>query len=324
MKEINTMNLVYSQKQAADKLLPGRAPRHPGAPFPMWKKFPGKCIIDLPQVRETTMKIDDESPGNMRLSPEQAREILRTHLARLEKEIKKKIDLYKPLDLKTALARFRPWLAADEYAKLREIPPDRPIETSLDELRREYLVERAYFTLQESIDRLVKFKLNHPPDSDIKFLEMVDFITARLEQDGLKKLKQFAEKSSFKTFLYTSANRLLIDYWRKRGRTREKEKKYEPDLLEMFDGAQESPLANLIDREEEETKKNTLELIPQVIAALDYKERLAVRMKYEKDANPGEIARAIGCSRYKAERLIAATEHKIKKNIENKIQWRQT
>jgi RNA polymerase sigma factor (sigma-70 family) len=270
------------------------------------------------------MKISDEDARKLRLSPQQARDTLGAHIDRLEKEIKKKIALYKPLDFKTAGSGFRAWLEADEYEKVREIPPDRPIETFLDELRRDYLVERAYLALQETIDRLVKFKLNHAAENDMTFLEMSDFIKERLEEDSIKKLKQFSEKSSFKTFLYTTVGRLVIDYWRCRARSRQNVAKYGNDIEAMFNGVQESPVESLIDREEEKTKIHILGLLPQVIAKLDVKEKLAVKMRYEQDANPGEIARTLGCSRYKAERLIKATENKIKKIIENQLEWRKT
>ncbi|HLP46157.1 MAG TPA: sigma-70 family RNA polymerase sigma factor, partial [Candidatus Kapabacteria bacterium] len=140
-------------------------------------------------------------------------------------------------------------------------------------------------------------------------------IREKLEQEGLKKLKSFQEKSKFKTFLVTAVTRLLIDAWRQKGSIEEKVIKYGPEFDALFDPPVDDPLKKLIKLEDENFKNKAAAFLPRILDKLDYNEKLALKLKYEKDMKLSAIARTLGYTRFKTGLFIKQLEWRIFREI---------
>ncbi|MCX6580175.1 MAG: hypothetical protein NT166_08325 [Candidatus Aminicenantes bacterium] len=250
-----------------------------------------------------------------------AEKIFNRCLGYIRKEIKRKIALYDPLDFKTTSRKFIRRLQDEEYKVIREIPADcEGVETVLEGLIKDFLIENAYYALAEKyIQRIIMNKLGASDANEIRVLEIGDFIREKLEKDGLKKLKGFQEKAKFKTFLVTAVTHLLIDSWRQRGRIEENATRYGPEFDALFDPPVDDPLKKLIKLEDEDFKNKAAVFLPQVLEQLDYKEKLAIQLKYEQDMKLSAIARTLGCTRFKAGLLIKQMEWKISREISGKL-----
>lgn len=264
------------------------------------------------------MKATMEPEINMsvRLDRNQAGKIFAQYMGYFKKSIKKKIGLYDPLDFKSTFRKFIQRLQDEEFKVIREIPANCETELFLDDLLKNFLIENAYYALAEKyIQRIIMNNLGASDPNDIRILETGDIIREKLEKEGLKKLKSFQEKAKFKTFLVTAVTRLLIDSWRQRGRIEENVTKYGPEFDALFDPPVDDPLKKLIKSEDEDFKNNAAAFLPQILEQLDYKEKLAIKLKYEKDMKLSVIARTLGCTRFKAGLLIKQIEWKISRDI---------
>ncbi len=245
-----------------------------------------------------------------------AEEIFNRSLDYIKTSIKRKIAIYDPLDFNPTVKGFLRWLQDDDYKKIREIPGDCPIENYFDNLIKIFLIENAYFALEKKyiLYRFMK-QLNISNPNDIQLLEIAEFITGEIEKDELKRLKKFEEKCKFKTFLSTAVTRLLIDYWRKKGTIRENVTTYEPEFHRLFDEPQKDPYETLIHQDHEEMKKKAAEFLPHILDKLNSKEKLAIKLKYEKNMKLSAIARTFGVTRFKTGQLIIEIEKKISMGI---------
>ncbi len=271
-------------------------------------------IIYFNEIREDNHESDRREDE---MTKEQAEEIIKNHLKHIKNTIKEKIAVYAPLDFKAAHQGFIKRVQDEEFKALRQKPQDCQVEDSLNDLVKDFLVESAYFALEQEgvILRLVMGKLNASHRGDVMVQDRVDFIKEHLEKNNLNKLKKFMEKSSFKTFLITVATRLFLDFWRDRYRKEKGIERYEKDFKEMFTRCQEDPLEILIHLEDEKLLRKAADLLPQILDKLDYKEKLVIKMRYKHNMKMSEIARTLDLSRYKTEQLLAQTEYKIKKEI---------
>ncbi|MDQ1354402.1 MAG: Sigma-70 family polymerase sigma factor [Acidobacteriota bacterium] len=255
-----------------------------------------------------------------RLDRNQAGEILKLYREFIEKSFKRKIALYDPLDFKTTYKKFLLRLQEEEFKLIREMPADCETEQYLVLLLKNFLIENAYYALAEKyIQRIIMNKLGASDPNDIRVLETGDLIREKLEKDGFKKLKTFQEKAKFKTFLVTAVTHLLIDSWRQRGRMEENVTKYGPEFDALFDLPVDDPLKKLIKSEDEDFKNKAAAFLPRILEQLDYKEKLAIKLKYEKDMKLSAIARTLGCTRFKAGILIKQIEWKISREISAKL-----
>lgn len=246
------------------------------------------------------------------LDKNQAGKIVEHHLEYIKKGIKQKIAIYDPLDFKTTYKKFISHLQEEEFLALREIPADGNVVAVLDHLLKDFLIENAYYALAEKyIQRIIMNKFGSSDPNEIKVLETGDFIREKLEKEGLKKLKSFQEKSKFKTFLVTAVTRLLIDSWRQKGSIEENVTKYGPEFDALFDSSVDDPLKKLIKLEDEDFKNKATAFLPRILEQLDFKEKLALKLKYEKDMKLSAIARTLGCTRFKAGLFIKQIEWRI-------------
>jgi RNA polymerase sigma factor (sigma-70 family) len=254
------------------------------------------------------------------LSTEQAEKIFRKNLKFIKRTIKKRITTYEPLEFKTAYNGFLKWIQDETFRVIREMPADCEEEGFLEDLIKNFLIENAYYELaQEYLQRIIMNKLGSSHPNDVRVQDAVDFTREKLEKDGLKKLRHFKEGCKFKTFLTSAVYRLLIDLWRHQGTVSDQATKYGPEFDALFDTPGDAPLNKLIRLEAEEFRKKAAELLPRVLDKLDNKEKLALKMKYEKGINISEIARTLGDTRYKTDQHIKKIERKIKKEILSKI-----
>jgi RNA polymerase sigma factor (sigma-70 family) len=188
-------------------------------------------------------------------------------------------------------------------------------EEHLDELVKNFLIENAYYALEEYIQRIIMNKFGILNPNEIRVLEAVDFVRERLEKEELKKLKKFKEKSKFKTFITTVVNRLFIDCWREQNEIEENVTKHGSEFDALFDPPVEDPLIRLIKLEDEAFKNKAVELLPRILDKLDYNEKVAIKLKYEKGMKTSEIARTLDQTRYKTGQFIEQIEKIISRKI---------
>jgi len=252
----------------------------------------------------------------MRLSKEQAEKIFKHNLKYIKRSIKKKISLYEPLDYKTAYNGFIQWVQDEDFKMIREIPVEVEVENHLKDLIKNFLIKNAYYVLAEKyIQRIIMNKLGTSDPNEIRILEMGDFIRERLEKEELKKLKTFKEKSKFKTYLTTAVFRLLIDFWRHKNHEEEKVTKHGPEIEKSLHRPLDDPLTVLVKTEDEAFKKKAVEFLPQVLDKLDFKGKLVIQLKYEKNMKISAIARTLGRTRFLTEQFIKQIERRISMEI---------
>lgn len=265
---------------------------------------------------------EPEINESVRLDRNQAGDIFKRYRDFIEMSIKKKIALYEPLEFKTTYQKFLLRLQEEGFEVTGEIPTNGngKMEAVLEGLIKDFLIENAYYALSEKyIQRIIMNKLFTSDANDIRVLELGDSIREKLERDGLKKLKCFQEKAKFKTFLVTAVTRLLIDSWRQKGRIEEQVTKYRPEFVALFDTPVDDPLKKLIKSEDEDSRNKAAEFLPQALDKLDNNERLAIKLKYEKDMKLSAISRTLGCTRFKAGILIKQIEWRISREIAAKL-----
>jgi RNA polymerase sigma factor (sigma-70 family) len=251
----------------------------------------------------------------MRLSKEQAEKILENNLKHIKRTIKKKIAIYEPLEFNTIYTKFIQWVQEEDFKVIRELPENCRDEEHLDELVKNFLIENAYYALEEYIQRIIMNKFGILNPNEIRVLEAVDFVRERLEKEELKKLKKFKEKSKFKTFITTVVNRLFIDCWREQNEIEENVTKHGSEFDALFDPPVEDPLIRLIKLEDEAFKNKAVELLPRILDKLDYNEKVAIKLKYEKGMKTSEIARTLDQTRYKTGQFIEQIEKIISRKI---------
>jgi len=256
----------------------------------------------------------------VRLDRNQAGDILKLYRDFIDKSIKRKIALYEPLDFKTTYKKFIRRLQGEGVEVTGGIPADGKMEMFLEGLIKDFLIETAYYALADKyIQRIIMNKLGSSDAGDIRVLEIGDMIREKLEKDGFKKLKAFQEKAKFKTFLVTAVTHLFIDSWRQRGRIEKNVTKYGSELVALSDPPVDDPLEKLIESEDEDSRSKAAAFLPQVLEQLDYKEKLAIKLKYEQDMKLSAIARTLGCTRFKAGILIKQIEWRISREISGKL-----
>lgn len=250
--------------------------------------------------------------------------ICKGDMKRIKKTLKRKIAVYKPLGFEATFNGFLRRLGAQDLNALREMPPEgERREAYLDGLIKDFLIENAYYALEEKyIRRRLMNRLGISDPTDVRFLEMVDFIVEGIERGGLKRLKTFQERCQFKTYLCTVISSLLNDYWREKYKIEKKVTRYEQDFEEMFNLPVDDTAAVLIYLEDEKLKRNAAASLPQVLDKLDFRERLVIKLKYQKNMKTSEIAGTLDLSRYKAEQLIQEAEMRIKKEILSQLKNR--
>jgi len=254
----------------------------------------------------------------------QAGHILKQYQDYIKNNIKNRIATYDPLDLNTTYKDFIIRLHEDDFKIIAEVPDDWDMEVFFDRLIKDFMIESAYFVLEKKyiLYRFMKeLKFSNP--NDLKLIEIVDYVNREIEKDGFSKLKKFKEECKFKTFLGIVVTTQLNNFWRDRYRTEKNIDKYKPELLEMFDGSEQSVLENLVEEDQENIKQMAEEFLPSILENLEDYEKLAIRMKYKEDMNVTLIAKTLRNSRYKTAQFIKNIEHKIKIEIFSKIKKRR-
>ena len=238
----------------------------------------------------------------------------------MKSAIERKIDLYKPLKVETAYPEFLEWLKQEEFKVIREIPPGGKVKIFLDDLVKNFLIERAYYALSEKyIRNRIMRKLEVSDPNDIRVLEITDFIMKEIEKDGLARLKKFEERAEFRYFLGMVITNLWYDFLREHYKAKKNLTKFDNEFESIFDRPVDSTYDLMIKLEDEELKKEAVGILPQILEKLTPEEKLAIKWKYKDDLTISAISRALGKTRYKTEKLIEETEEKIRRKILVKI-----
>ena len=243
--------------------------------------------------------------------------ILKHRIKYIKEVLKEKIATYEPLDFMTTYKEFIKSVQDGDLKAVKEIPVNCKAQWCLNFLIKNILITKAYYAFGEKYIRqrlMIRLGISNP--NDIRLLETVDYILERLERNRLEKLKKFKEKCKFKTFLSLVAVSLLMDFWRKKYREEKSAAKYEADFEALFSPPAADPLEVLIDTENEERKKQSAQMLPQILQRLNPEEKLVYQLKYERDIKKtSEIARTLGRTPYKTKQFIKQLERKIKEEI---------
>ncbi|NIM15811.1 MAG: hypothetical protein GTO45_27790 [Candidatus Aminicenantes bacterium] len=244
--------------------------------------------------------------------------------------MEEKIDIYEPLDVEAIYREFLEWIQDEEFKVIRKIPenykvkvfligkilPVYSVKAFLNDLIKNFLIERTYYALAERLiqKRIMKrFDISNP--NDIRVLEIADFIMKEMEEDNLARLKKFEERSKFKYFMGIVVTHLLFDFLRLHYKTKKNVTTFAPEFEALFERPVDSPYDLLIKLEDEESKKKAAEMLPQILENLGPEEKLAIQWKYEEGMSTSAIARAFGTTRYKTEKFIEKLEYEISKKI---------
>jgi RNA polymerase sigma factor (sigma-70 family) len=290
--------------------------------FRLLTNFFRQSIIKDTEMGEISQKVRGEKNpiGTVQMSRENAEIIFKKFVKQAKRLIKKKIFLYEPLEYKVAVKRFLEWIRENEFKVIREMPENGDSETYLERIVRNFLIENAYYILEEKhIRRRVMNKLGVLEPQNIKLMEIIDFIIEGIEREGMKRLKKFRENSNFKTYLFTVVSRLYNDYWRHRYKVEKQVSKFETDFEEIFDPPQNSPLEELIHLDDEAFKADALALIPEILKTLEADQRVAIKLKYERKMKLSAVSRTLGLSRFKTEQFIKEIERRIAMEINARI-----
>jgi RNA polymerase sigma factor (sigma-70 family) len=243
-----------------------------------------------------------------------AEKIFKKNLRHMKNTIERKIDLYMPLKVETTYPEFLQWIQDEEFKVFREIPTGFKLKTFLDDLIKNFLIERAYYALAEKYirNRMMK-KLEVSDPNDIRILEITDFIMKEIEKEGLARLKKFEERAEFKYFLGMVVTRLWYDFLREHYKTKKNLTKYENEFDTLFERPVDSPYDLIIKFEDEELIKKAAEILPQILEKLAPEEKMVIKWKYEDNLTISATARALGKTRHKTEKLIEETEAKIRR-----------
>jgi RNA polymerase sigma factor (sigma-70 family) len=172
---------------------------------------------------------------------------------------------------------------------------------------------------EKYVRRRLMSKLGIFNPDDMKLMEIVDFVIDRLERNGLERLMKFSEKCKFKTFLSTVVSNLLYDYWREKYGDEKQETKYQSDFRDFFDAPVEDPVDVLIKSDEEAVKNKASGILRRLLERMDFKEKLAIELKYDRGLKLSEIARTLGETRYKVEQFIKDIEYSLKSEIQKSL-----
>jgi RNA polymerase sigma factor (sigma-70 family) len=277
---------------------------------------PAEKRYNIKEPGNSHAKVEQEMEKPGAFSPEPAEPISGTRLKQIKKLLKKKIRLYEPLDMKTTLKLFLHWYHQERIATPPYHSPHRSGKECPEVYIEGFLIENAYYALaEEYIQRIIMKRTGISDPHEIKVLDIVDFVREKLEKEGLKKLKSFQEKCKFKTFLTTAVNRLFIDYWRQKRSQEEKVTKYGFEIEQSLHQPLDDPYNVLLKTGDEALKKKAAALLPQVLQRLNYREKLALKLKFEKGLNLSAIARTLGKSRYKTQQWL----HRIETRISGEI-----
>jgi RNA polymerase sigma factor (sigma-70 family) len=254
------------------------------------------------------------------LDKEQAVEILKKYLRHIKKAIKNRIDLYEPLEFKTAFKAFLEWIQKEEYKVIRGFPGrDSNFENYLNDLIRQFLVEKTFYLfIFEDQDLLENYVRDILIDFSIPLElteEISNFVREKLEtRKKVNEIKRnFKERSKLKTYFYASIANLVKNYQRKYHPKNNNEVPIKvPNGTYVIDKLP-SPINSPSTVAEVAEIKERAEKLPDI-------EKVAIKLYYyDGKTNFSELGRALGKSRYIAKKILKSAEYKVlKRKLKNK------
>ncbi|MCP4213939.1 MAG: sigma-70 family RNA polymerase sigma factor, partial [bacterium] len=206
-------------------------------------------------------------------------------------------------------------IQGDDAKLLSDIPTDKTIESYLDTLIKDFLVEESYIFLLEQ--GWIYKKIGHGLGLDVvgEVDKRFEVFQDELEMNDFGRLKEFSEMSTFTTYLTAILSRLFLDYWRGWSFS-----KSTPDL-ENFFIANAPPYAEIYKNiEEEDVKRKVADSLPGWLEKLSANERLAVQLNFEHNFSLSEIAMSLDTTRYSAEKLLNEAIAKLSKEIQSMLE----
>jgi RNA polymerase sigma factor (sigma-70 family) len=248
------------------------------------------------------------------ITSKQAEVLFYSNLKKIRKILEKKGNIYR-LDMKGLYEKFIKRIQDDNYKMIRDIPENCIFEEYLENLIRDLLIEETYFVLLEKgfISEIVSSVLTMMGiPMDLKD-DILDYVQEKLEKNKLEKIKKFTEKIKFTTFLFTVVRHIILDYYRKKTSGEKPPRSFIDRGLDYLANVPELDYVKL---EGEDIKEKISDHLPMWIEHLNNEEKLAFKMYYFQNIqNITAIARVLGTTRYKAEKVLAAATDTILKEI---------
>lgn len=263
---------------------------------------------------DIAMRIDNQFDEVIRLNRDQANKIFKKYFKKIKRTIKNKIKIYEPLNFKTAFKESLEWIKREQYKVIREFPGDSTFETYLNEVIKQFLVEKTYYYFlfedPDLVENYVRKILSHYSIPLELSGEISLFVRERLETR--KKLaaikKNFDENSKLKTYFYTMLTNLVKDFQKKYKDV----KKVALNENNDIDRLPSTTISPLTESEAEEIKSR--------VELLGNKEKLAFKLYYyDGITNLNSLGRTLRTSRYRAKIILEnATKKVLEGNLENK------
>ncbi len=256
---------------------------------------------------------------SIQMSKEGTRELVNKNVTLIKKIIKSKMSLY-PLNFKVVFKKFVDEIKVNNCEMIRDIPTQYTFETYLESLIKKFLIKEAYFALEEEcIQRRIWKDLKTPDKNDFNRIEIIDFVTARIEKNDLEKLNNFREKARFKTFLTSIVSFQIADYWRDHYKVKKRIEKYGRELSERYNIDRDDPLTGLIRSEDEEIKEKITDVLAAKRQEANGGDWVAFEMFYYEDMSLIAIARTFKTSVYKVKKRIMILRDSIIAEVLRKI-----
>jgi RNA polymerase sigma factor (sigma-70 family) len=245
-----------------------------------------------------------EAIAPMHMSKEEAGELVDKNIKRIKKIIKSKLGIY-PLDFKAVFRKFLDEIKVNGFEMIRAIPVQYTFEAYLESLIKKALIKESYFKLaEECIGERIRKELNTQGKYGFTCLEIIDFVTTRIEKNNLEPLNKFREEAGFKTFLISIVSIQIANYWRDHYRVKNKIEKYGLELSEQYNIDRNDPLIRLIRFEAEEIKGKITDVLAAKRQEVDSDEWVAFEMFYYEGMSWSAIARTFDTTEYKVKKKV--------------------
>jgi RNA polymerase sigma factor (sigma-70 family) len=175
-----------------------------------------------------------------------------------------------------------------------------------DDAIKRLLIEQSYFFLEQEhfVERNI-IGLCNAKNTPLDWVpDIVLWVQQKLEENDLKNLMRFNERSKFTTFLISSIHNRFIDFLRKDKRINNYMERVALHTENFMNLARVTPETFNIIMEEEVLKKKIAALLPGIIVNLDKKEQTAFKLYYYKSTPISAIARTLGTTDYKAKKTL--------------------
>jgi RNA polymerase sigma-70 factor, ECF subfamily len=145
--------------------------------------------------------------------------------------------------------------------------------------------------------RYIRFKVSNDADAED--------IVAEAFTKAFESIRQFKSQSTFKTYVYTIAKNLLVDFYKKNSQTTILTEEFADSIQEEANSRVGSKVQKLLDH------------VKSVMTKLNSKENEVVTLRFISGLNVDDVSKSLGLSESNVKVLTHRAIQKIKKYISN-------